>query len=47
LSVTGEIVYVQWDNTSIVIDLEIANDSVRGQFLYSKFVETYPSLKVE
>ena len=46
LSVTGEIVYVQWDNTSIFIDLEKAYDSVRGHLIYSKFVEFDPSVKV-
>jgi hypothetical protein len=42
LSVNGEVVYVQWDTTLIFIDLEIANDSVRGKFLYSKFLEIDP-----
>lgn len=38
--------YIQWDNTSIFIDLKKACDTVRGQLLYNKFVEFDPSVKV-
>jgi len=40
-------VYIQWDNTSMFIGLKKAYASVRGQLLYSKFVEFDPSVKVE
>jgi hypothetical protein len=38
---------VQWDNTSTILHHKKACESVRGQLLYSKFVEFDISVKVD